>query len=51
MTQLERDKERILNSKIWYGQEVFKEMFSTLIHQGTTNQNDSEIASYTCQNG
>jgi hypothetical protein len=42
---------RILNRGISNGPEALKEMFNILSQQGNENQNDSEIALYTNQNG
>ena len=44
-------KQRILNKGISNGWEALKEMFKVLSHQGNTNQNNSEVPSYTGQNG
>ena len=44
-------KQRILNRTISNGLEALKEMFIILSHQRNANQNDSEIPSYTYQNG
>ena len=46
-----RSKQRILNRGISNGQETLKEVFNIINLQGNANQNDSEIPSYTCQNG
>ena len=46
-----RSKQRILNRRIFHGREALKEMFNSLSHKGNANQNDSEIPSYTHQNG
>jgi hypothetical protein len=54
MTQLKmgyRFKQRILNRGILNGLEVLKEMFNVLSHHENASQNDSEISSYTHQNG
>jgi hypothetical protein len=45
-----RAKQRILNRGISNAQQVSKEMFNILSHQGNTNQNDSKIPPYTHQN-
>ncbi|KAL6055662.1 hypothetical protein STEG23_034224, partial [Scotinomys teguina] len=42
---------RILNRRIPNGQKTFMELLNILSYQGNSNQNDSEIPSYTCQNG
>ena len=42
---------RILNRGISSDEEVLKEMFNILSHQGYTNQNNPEIPPYTNQNG
>ena len=46
-----RFKQRILNSGVSNGQEVLKEMFNILKHQGNAKQINSEIPSHTYQNG
>jgi hypothetical protein len=46
-----RAKQRILNKGICKSQEALKEIFNVLSHHGNTNQKDSEIPSYTHQNG
>jgi len=46
-----RAKQKILKSGISNGQEVPKEMFNILSHQGNSYQNDPEIPSHTNQNG
>ena len=43
-------KQRILNKRISNGQEVPKEMFKVLSHQGNAIQNHAEIPPYTYQN-
>ena len=40
-----------LNRRIPNDRETLKEMFNILGHQGNANQKDSEIPSYTLQNG
>ena len=44
-------KQRILQKEISNGQEILKEIFKVLSHQGNANQNDPEIPPYTNQNG
>ena len=46
-----RPKLIILHRGISDGQEVFKEMFHILRHQGNANQNNSEIPFYAHKNG
>ena len=46
-----RAKQKILKREISNGQEALKEMVKVLSDQGNANQNNSEIPSYTYQNG
>ena len=46
-----RPKQRILNRQISNGRKTPKKMFNIHRHQKNTNQNNSEISSYTRQNG
>ncbi|KAL6083254.1 hypothetical protein STEG23_032570 [Scotinomys teguina] len=46
-----RVKQRIYGRRISNGRKTFKEMLNILSHQRNDNQNNSEIPSYTCQNG
>ena len=46
-----RVKQIILNRGILDGQEALKELFKVLTHQENANQNNSEVPSYTHQNG
>ena len=45
-----RAKQKSLNKDIFNVQEVLKEMFKVLIHQGNANQNNSVLPSYDTQN-
>ena len=47
----QRFKQKILNRRLSNGQKTFQELLKILSHQRKVNQNDSEISSYTCQNG
>ena len=52
MIQLNRVQvQRVLRRGISNGQETLKQMVNILSHHGNANQIDSEIPSYTCQNG
>ena len=42
-------KQKIFNRRISNGQKILKEMFNFLSYQRNTNQNSSEIPSYTSQ--
>ncbi|KAL6056132.1 hypothetical protein STEG23_003070 [Scotinomys teguina] len=42
---------RIYGRRISNGRKTFKELLNVLTHQKNANQNNSEIPSYTCQNG
>ncbi|KAL6085083.1 hypothetical protein STEG23_025969 [Scotinomys teguina] len=44
-------KQRIYGRRISNGRKTFKDMLNILTHQRNANQNNSEIPSYTCQNG
>jgi hypothetical protein len=44
-------KQRIINGGITNVREAIKEIFKVLGHQGSTSQNNSEVPSYTHQNG
>jgi hypothetical protein len=46
-----RTKQRILNREILNDQEILKEILNILSHQGNANQNNTEISSFTNQNG
>ena len=46
-----RSKQRILNRRISNVQKTLKEMLNILSHHRNTNQNESEVSSYTIQNG
>ena len=46
-----RAKQRIFNTEISNDLEVLKEIFNILSHHRNASQNDSEIPSYTHQNG
>jgi hypothetical protein len=46
-----RAKQRILNQEILNYREAPEEMLNILSHQGTANQNNTEIPPHTSQNG